>query len=96
MIFEPYRISQDENNYIIQQRAERKNGDEYWKTLAYYGIGELDLALKNMLNRRIHSAQKDEIKHVLKVLVDTKREILNAITKVKVEAVMGAVECSKK
>lgn len=77
--FHPYRITQDENNYIVQQIKKRKNGDEYWDALAYYGHNQLDLALNNVFNRKIAAADKQEIAHCMKAIVSAKNEILEAV-----------------
>lgn len=82
LTFDNYRLDQDENNYIVQQRMKRKNGDTYYKNIAYYGIGQLDLALQNVLMRKIHAADKDELRHVLKVLCEAKLEIMEAVKNV--------------
>lgn len=83
LTFGQFRIDQDENNYIIQQEKQRKNGDMYWYTLAYYGVGHLDLALQNVLMRKIQASEKDELRHVLKVLAETKKEIMDAVEELK-------------
>lgn len=83
--FGEYRIDQDEHNYLVQQEKQRKNGDKYWYTLAWYPIGQLDLALQNVLMRKIHAADKDELRHVIKVLAETKKEIMDAVDALKAE-----------
>lgn len=82
MQFDNYRITTDENNYIVQQlKTRKKTGDEYWDTLAYYGINQPELAYQNVLMRKIHSAHKDELRFVIKAICEAKAEIMKCCKK---------------
>ena len=80
MIFDKYQIITDENNYIVQElKTRKKDGVEFWQSVAYYPINCPELAYQNVLMRKIHASHKDELRFVIKVICEAKSEIMKAI-----------------
>lgn len=58
-----YRIITDDLNIIVQEKkVNKKNDEEYWVSLAYYGT--IESALKFVVDKKIKDAWVDDLKQM--------------------------------